>query len=194
MSEPVPRWRMILAGAIVGLLAGALVVQTNRTATTATPTTAASTSSTDPTLAATTTTVSVPVTTTSLAADETTTTLAADAVDRSADVRRALQESLDAWGRFGASGDLTDVSGFFWEDSPQWERFELEAAQPAPGGEPFNVTYDEKSLVHDETEASIQVTVTFQRGAEAGAQADWVIVMRADDNRWLIWSVAQAQS
>lgn len=186
MSNPVPRWRTLLASAIVAALAVGLALQV-------------SSASAPPDSNPSAVTVSAaqgadPVAPTTLGGPSTTTMmLVSGSIGPAvgAQIRASVADALAGWGTFAVTGDLDDVAAFFHPDGPQWQVLLAEAETfVAAGGDAFIVTGDERSLVFNADSAVIRTDVTFARASQDAAVFAWNIELRPDAaGEWRIWSV-----
>ena len=187
MSETVPRWRTLLASAIVAALAVGLALQVSSVSappdSNPSAVTVSAAQGADPVAP---TTLGGPSTTT-------TTTLVSGTAgpDVGEQIRAILVDALAGWGTFAVTGDLDDVAAFFHPDGPQWQVLLAEAETfVAAGGDAFIVTGDERSLVFNADSAVIRTDVTFARASQDAAVFAWNIELRPDAaGEWRIWSV-----
>ena len=193
MSEPVGRPRMAVAIGIVVALAGGLVWQSigpqpgDGSTASAPALVVQSTVTTLPgppsTLSPTTT---VPAPTTSSASVPSSVIPLENPDD---EMRQSIEQALTAWGAFAGSGDLDSMVPFFFEDGPQWESLVAEA-DSFVGGEPLEVTGDERSLTFNDASGVYRATVTFAGPGVEPVVVNWAIELRRDaDGSWKIWSV-----
>lgn len=107
----------------------------------------------------------------------------------------AAQMALAAWGEFVADGDLERLKPLFAEDGPQFQQL----AGEAPGlvgnpGPSYTVTTEDESVTAvDEAEAVVTANVIWRRPAEEDQEYRWKVVLRrADNDRWLLWTVRES--
>lgn len=111
------------------------------------------------------------------------------------DPRTVLSDGLEAWGRFGVTGDLDTLAPWFSSDGPQWERFESEAPELSAdplGDPPYRVTVEAGDLKGDAEEMTVVGRVTFVRTGEPSQTFRWRIVLRNETDGWRIWTVEEA--
>ncbi len=107
------------------------------------------------------------------------------------------QAALSAWGEFVADGDLERLKPWFAQDGPQYQQLAGEAAgligNPGPG---YTVTTEDESVTAaDEAEAVVTTNVIWKRLAEEDQEYGWEVVLRrADNDRWLLWTVRGSSS
>ena len=109
----------------------------------------------------------------------------------------AVRAALAVWGEFVADGDLGHLRPWFVEDGPQYRQLAEEALQLAakPGEAYTVVTEDESIAMNGEAEAAITATVTWMRAAEGAQEYEWEVVLRrAEDGRWLLWTVRDLEA
>jgi hypothetical protein len=104
----------------------------------------------------------------------------------------AAQAALAAWGAFVADGDLERLKPWFAEDGPQYRQLVEEASGLVgnPGPNYTVTTEDESVAATGETEAVVTANVIWRRPAEEDQEYGWEVVLRrADNHRWLLWTV-----
>ena len=109
----------------------------------------------------------------------------------------ATQRALSAWGEFVGNGDLVHLSPWFVEDGPQYRQLAEEAPElAAKPGEAYTVaTEDESITTTGEAEAAVTSKVTWKRAAGEPQEYEWEVVLRrAEDGRWRLWTVRDLET
>lgn len=105
----------------------------------------------------------------------------------------AVQNALTAWGEFVADGDPERLKPWFAEDGPQYRQLAEEAPElAARPGTSYSVTTEDESVTAaaGEEEAVVESHVTWTQPAEAAQEYKWdVVLRRAEDGRWLLWTI-----
>lgn len=111
----------------------------------------------------------------------------------------AARASLAAWGRFAATGDLTEVRRSFVAGGPQLTQLEAQAGRitpptglSAPG---YVVTLTDPRSEAAPGVASVTGTVVWSRSGEADRAYHWAIVLhQAEDGSWRLFTVRTQES
>lgn len=104
----------------------------------------------------------------------------------------AAQAALGEWGAFVADGDLERLKPWFAEEGPQYQQLAGEAPGLVgnPGPSYMVTTEDEAVTATGEAEAVVTAHVIWRRPAEEDQEYGWEVVLRrADNDRWLLWTV-----
>ena len=108
------------------------------------------------------------------------------------DALAATRSALEAWGRFTATGDLTDVAPYFNSGGPQFLRFEDDAAEIRASRRPptrFAVTSLEAGPGGEEQQV-VNGTLVASRPGEEEKRAEWEFTLFRDPARgWQVWTV-----
>ena len=105
----------------------------------------------------------------------------------------AARRALDAWGRFGVSGDLREVAPHFDERGPQYRKFIAESAAlrkdpPGPPAYRFALSAPDVSGSGGDRVVAGRVAVT--RPGEDAQSFSWEIVLRTEGvATWKFWTV-----
>ena len=176
-AELLPAWRRYSGVAIIGVLAVALV--------------ATSGSPERPPIQVPDTSVTlvetVPSSTTSPASSPTTSATLGEAVV----VLNAAQASLDAWGVFAASGDLSVLETTFDKEGPQYQQLMREAGAIDPFDGTYIVTLVDSTVALSGDSATVSGRVGFGLNEPATEMFFWNIFMVKEDGRWVLSGVEQ---
>lgn len=107
------------------------------------------------------------------------------------------QAALAAWGEFVAEGDVELLAPWFAEDGPQYLQLAEEASELAlEPGESYTVaTKGEAVTSAGETEAVVASSVIWTQPDGNIQRFEWdVVLRRAEDGRWLLWTVRSRES
>ncbi len=109
----------------------------------------------------------------------------------------AAQAALAAWGEFVAEGDVELLAPWFAEDGPQYRQLAEEASELAlePGESHTVTTKGEAITSAGETEAVVTSSVIWTQPDENVQRFEWdVVLRRAGDGRWLLWTVRSREN
>lgn len=104
----------------------------------------------------------------------------------------SVQGALTAWGEFVADGDLERLKPWFAEDGPQYRQLAEEAPELAVRpGTTYSVMIEVESIASaGEVESVVRSKATWMRAGETSQEYTWdVVLRRAEDDRWLLWTV-----
>lgn len=105
----------------------------------------------------------------------------------------AAQDALDAWARFGSTGDLSVLRGFFDAEGPQYGRLVGEAPTIVTGGGAYEFVLVEPSAVMNGGSPVVSGEVNVLRDGELLDELKWDIHLVVGDGGWLLWTVEDAQ-
>ena len=105
----------------------------------------------------------------------------------------AAEAALDAWGRFGVTGDLALLEGLFDPAGPQYALFVGEApslAAAPPGPPPYTFELSDPVVGETGGEPLVRGAVRVSRPGEAEQRFDWELILREDtEGGWRVWTV-----
>ena len=105
-------------------------------------------------------------------------------------VLTAVADAVDAWERFGSSGDLAAVAGPFDEGGPQFRRFrdEAEALRRRPA---TDLRLQLRSSLRRQTPDGpvVDAKVEMFRGDSEPVTLSWEYVLRQKGATWTVWTV-----
>ena len=105
----------------------------------------------------------------------------------------AASRALDAWGRFGVSGDLREVAPHFDERGPQYRKFNAEssALKGAPPGPPaYRFALSDPVVSGNGAERIVAGRVAVTRPGEDARSFHWEVVLRiTESGTWRVWTV-----
>ena len=112
----------------------------------------------------------------------------------------SARAALDAWGRFGTTGDVNVVAPYFDNRGPQFTQLAGEARSIAPrppGPPPYAFTLSGARILPGSApdERIVRGDVVVSRANESDQQFQWDLVLRrGSENRWLLWTVRDRRS
>jgi hypothetical protein len=112
----------------------------------------------------------------------------------------SARAALDAWSRFGTTGDLNVVLPHFDKGGPQFALLadESHAIAPRPPGPPsYTFTLSDAHVLAGAApdERIVRGEVIAARANESDQQFQWDLVLhRGSENRWLLWTVRDRRS
>lgn len=108
-------------------------------------------------------------------------------------VIETARRALDAWGRFGVSGDLREVARHFDERGPQYRKFDSESAalgDDPPGPPAYRFALVDPVVTGSGSERIVAGWVAVTRPGEDPQSFNWEIVLRAARGEpWRVWTV-----
>lgn len=102
----------------------------------------------------------------------------------------AARSALTAWATYVAQRDPAVLGAAFDPTGPQLAQLSNEATWPAIAGYSVEVT-NPTVIASNESEATVNATVTWRRPGETPQTFDWDLILRPAPDGWKLWAVHQ---